>query len=141
MLSDVIAALATPPGRSAVALIRISGAGAHETEAQVIPGFQREPWRSARLGRIVHTVRKEMLDEVLYVTFRAPASYPGEDMVEISTHGGLLVPAEVLAALIAAGARQAAAGATTTATAASTPHTPASATFWRPPSTASVASV
>ena len=110
MLSDVIAALATPPGRSAVALIRVSGAGAHEVAARVIPGFQLEPWRSARLARAVHPARQEMLDEVLYVTFPAPASYTGEDMVEVSTHGGLLVPAEVLGALMAAGARQAGAG-------------------------------
>lgn len=47
----------------------------------------------------------EVLDEVLYTAYRAPASYTGEDLVEIGTHGGLLVPGEVLGALLAAGAR------------------------------------
>lgn len=64
----------------------------------------------ARLARIVHPDTREVVDEALYVTFVAPSSYTGEHMVEISTHGGLLVPGEVLAALVAAGARHAAAG-------------------------------
>lgn len=105
MLSDVIAALATPPGRSAIALIRLSGRGAHEVAAAILPSFCAEPVRVARLSKAVHPTRGELLDEVLYVAYRAPSSYTGEDAVEISTHGGLLVPAEVLGALIAAGAR------------------------------------
>jgi tRNA modification GTPase len=48
-----------------------------------------------------------LLGEVLYLTYRKPASYTGEDAVEIFTHGGLLAPAEGLAALLAAGAREA----------------------------------
>lgn len=110
MLSDVIAAIATPTGRSGIALIRVSGTGAHEVARSVLTRFEAEPWRCARLSPAVYPARGDPLDEVLYLTYRAPASYTGEDMVEISTHGGLLVPAEVLAAVLAAGARQAAAG-------------------------------
>lgn len=110
MLTDVIAAIATPPGRSGVAVIRLSGKGAHDVARAVLTRFHTEPWRSARLSPAVHPARAELLDEALYVTYRAPASYSGEDMVEVFTHGGLLVPAEVLAALLAAGARQAAPG-------------------------------
>ncbi len=110
MLSDVIAAIATPPGRSAIALIRISGSGAHQLTASVVPAFRREPFRSARLGRAVDPISGDTLDEILYVTYRAPASYTGEDMVELSTHGGLLVPPGVLGALLAAGARLATPG-------------------------------
>ncbi|MFQ6044726.1 MAG: tRNA uridine-5-carboxymethylaminomethyl(34) synthesis GTPase MnmE [Gemmatimonadales bacterium] len=110
MLSDVIAALATPPGRSAIALVRVSGTGAHEVAAKVIPSFRINPTRCARLARVVHPKARDAVDQALYVTFRAPASYTGEDMVEISTHGGLLVPAEVIAALVAAGARHAVPG-------------------------------
>lgn len=105
MLSDVIAALATPPGRSAIALLRVSGSGAHEVVAAVLPSFRADPPRVARLSTAVHPTRGELLDEVLYVVYQGPASYTGEDAVEISTHGGLLVPAEVLGAVIAAGAR------------------------------------
>jgi tRNA modification GTPase len=54
-----------------------------------------------------HPQSGEPIDEVLYACYPAPASYTGEDAVEISTHGGLLVPAEVVAACVAAGARPA----------------------------------
>ncbi len=110
MLSDVIAAISTPPGRSGIALIRVSGSGAHDVARAVLTNFRAEPWRTARLSPAVHPDRGELLDDILYLTYQAPASYTGEEMVEISTHGGLLVPAEVLAALLAAGARQATAG-------------------------------
>jgi tRNA modification GTPase len=59
---------------------------------------------------VVHPETGELLDEVLYLAFREPASYTGEDVVEITTHGGLLAPAEVLTALLAAGARAATPG-------------------------------
>jgi tRNA modification GTPase len=110
VLSDVIAALATPPGRSGVAVIRVSGAGAHQVVRRVVPTLRVEPLRCARLARIVHPSSGDALDDALYVCFRGPRSYTGEDVVEISTHGGLLVPAEVLAALYSAGARPAAPG-------------------------------
>ena len=105
MLSDVIAALATPAGRSAIALIRVSGRDAHQTAAVVLEPFRTEPLRTARRSKAVHPNRRETLDDVLYVVYQGPASYTGEDLVEISTHGGLLVPAEVLGALLAGGAR------------------------------------
>ncbi len=110
MLSDVIAAIATPPGRSAIAVIRVSGRGAHEIVSRVVPGFCAEPFRRVRVAEAVHPTLAETLDEILYVTYQGPASYTGEDMVEVSTHGGLLVPAGVLGALLAAGARAAAPG-------------------------------
>ncbi len=110
MLTDAIAAISTPPGRSGIALLRVSGSGAHEIAQTVLTQFRAEPWRCARLSPARHPTRGDQLDDVLYLTYQAPASYTGEDMVEISTHGGLLVPAEVLAALLAAGARQATPG-------------------------------
>jgi tRNA modification GTPase len=110
MLTDVIAALTTPPGRSAIALLRLSGTGAHALAARVLRDFAAMPLRTARLTHAVHPDRGEVLDQVLYIAYGAPASFTGEDMVEVTTHGGLLVPAEVLGALLAAGARQAAPG-------------------------------
>ncbi|GIW52953.1 MAG: tRNA modification GTPase MnmE [Gemmatimonadales bacterium] len=110
MLTDVIAAVATPPGRSAIALIRVSGRGCHAVAAKVLQPFNPQPYRRARRAKAVDPRTGEILDQVLYTVFAAPASYTGEDMVEIGTHGGLLVPAGVLAALFAAGARQAAPG-------------------------------
>jgi tRNA modification GTPase len=109
MLSDPIAALATPPGRSALAVVRLSGAGAFEVAARVIVGFGVRPPRTATLATF-RDASGEAIDRGLYTVFPAPASYTGEDMVELSCHGGLLAPTRLLAALHAAGARPAAPG-------------------------------
>ncbi len=104
-LTDTIAALATPPGRSAVALIRLSGRQALGVAAAVLRPFAADPPRTARRAHAVAHAGREVLDDVLYTVYQAPASYTGEDLVELSCHGGLLVPGEVLGALLAAGAR------------------------------------
>ncbi|MGE5745156.1 MAG: tRNA uridine-5-carboxymethylaminomethyl(34) synthesis GTPase MnmE [Gemmatimonadota bacterium] len=110
MLSDPIVALATPPGRGALALIRLSGRGAFDLAARVLRPFRPDPPRRVVRADVHHPQSGEPIDDVLAVAFPGPASYTGEDMVEISTHGGLLVPAEVVAACVAAGARPAAPG-------------------------------
>jgi tRNA modification GTPase len=107
VLSDPIAALATPVGRSAIALIRLSGAGALDVAARVLDPFRGDAPRTVRRAHARHPAGGERLDEVLYVVHAGPASYTGQDLVEITCHGGLLVPLEVLEALFAAGARQA----------------------------------
>jgi tRNA modification GTPase len=109
MLSDPIAALATPPGRAALALIRLSGAGAFRIAAQVIADFRADPPRRAALAAFLDA-DGHALDRGLYTVFPGPHSYTGEDMVELSCHGGVLIPAQILAALHAAGARPAHAG-------------------------------
>jgi tRNA modification GTPase len=110
VLSDPIVALATPPGRGALALIRLSGRGAFEIAARVLRPFRPDSPRCVVRADVHHPQSGEPIDDVLAVAFPGPASYTGEDMVEISTHGGLLVPAEVVAACVAAGARPAAPG-------------------------------
>ena len=105
MLTDTIVALATPPGRSAVALIRLSGRDALAVAGRVLRPFSPDPARTARRARAMAPSGGEMLDDVLYTAYPAPGSYTGDDLVEIGTHGGLLVPADVLGALLAAGAR------------------------------------
>jgi len=109
MLSDPIVALATPPGRAALAVIRLSGSGAFEVAARVITGFQAHPARRATLASF-HEAGGQSIDRGLYTTFPRPHSYTGEDLVELSCHGGLLVPGRLLAALHVAGARPAAPG-------------------------------
>lgn len=106
MLSDPIVALATPPGRAALAVIRLSGDGAFDVAAKVISGFRVDRQRCATLA-VVRDAQGCSLDRALYTVFPQPKSYTGEDMVELSCHGGLVVPAKVIAALSAAGARQA----------------------------------
>ena len=107
MLSDPIVALATPAGRSAVALIRLSGRGAFDVAARVLRPFQPDPPRTVRRVQVVHPATGAPVDDALAACFRAPRSYTAEDLVELSTHGGLLVPAAAVAALVAAGARPA----------------------------------
>lgn len=109
MLDDVICALATPPGRAALAVIRVSGAGALDAAARVCPAARRAPARTATLARFADAAGGE-IDRGLVTVFPGPHSYTGEDLVEFSCHGGLAVPARLLAALHAAGARPAAPG-------------------------------
>jgi tRNA modification GTPase len=109
MLSDPIVALATPPGRAALAVIRLSGSGAFDVAARVITGFRAHPARRATLASF-HEADGRSIDRGLYTTFPQPHSYTGEDLVELSCHGGLFVPGRLLAALHAAGARPAAPG-------------------------------
>jgi tRNA modification GTPase len=109
MLSDPIAALATPPGRSALAIIRLSGTGAFDIAGRIIAGFRAKPARRATLASF-HSVDGKLIDRGVYVTYPGPHSYTGEDLVELSCHGGLLVPSRLLSALHAAGARPAAPG-------------------------------
>ncbi|MBI1966569.1 MAG: tRNA uridine-5-carboxymethylaminomethyl(34) synthesis GTPase MnmE [Gemmatimonadetes bacterium] len=110
MLTDVIAALATPPGRSALAVIRLSGRGAFAVAAHCLHPFRPTPPRTVFRAQIVRPTTGEPIDDVLAACFPNPHSYTGEDLVEISTHGGLVVPADVVAALVAAGARPATPG-------------------------------
>ena len=106
MLSDPIAALATPPGRSALAVVRLSGRGAFEVARQVVAGFRPDRARRATLATF-RSSDGTPIDRGVYTVFPEPASYTGEDMVELSCHGGLAVPSRLLAALCAAGARPA----------------------------------
>ena len=109
MLNDPIVALATPPGRSAVAVVRVSGDGALEVADRVVPGLPGFAPRVATLARFV-AADGSLIDRGLATVFRAPASFTGEDLVELSCHGGLATPARLLAALQRAGARPATAG-------------------------------
>jgi len=110
MLSDPIAALATPPGRSAIAVIRLSGSGALAIAEQVT--HQPSDALSDRAATLLpfFSAGGVEIDRGLVTVFRAPHSYTGHDLVEFSCHGGLLAPAQLLAALHAAGARPAVAG-------------------------------
>lgn len=106
--SDTIAAIATPPGRSAVALLRVSGPDALPVLRRVASTLREAPpARHQRLLPLRHPESGELLDRALVTCFPSPASYTGEDTVEITTHGGVLTPQLVLDALFAAGARAA----------------------------------
>jgi tRNA modification GTPase len=109
LAADTIAAIATPPGRGAVAVLRVSGPGALEALRRLAPslGGRAPSPREQRLVALKHPETGELLDRALVAYFPAPASYTGEDTVEVSTHGGVLTPQLVLSALLAAGCRAA----------------------------------
>lgn len=105
---DIIVAVATPPGRGALALLRLSGPGAFDVLRRVAPGLPSSlPPRRAALVALVDPADGGLLDRGLVTCFPGPGSYTGEDLAEISVHGGPLLVEMVEAALVTAGARRA----------------------------------
>ena len=102
---STIAAISTPPGRGALAVVRVSGPDAALIATRL--GLPGDEARVARHATLRHPATQEPVDDVVAVRFSGPASYTGEDMLEISCHGGSLAPQLVLEAVCAAGARQA----------------------------------
>jgi tRNA modification GTPase len=106
---DTIAAVSTAPGEGAIALVRVSGANAVGVADKIFHGkempSQFEP-RVQHFGEIFGSGGR-LIDQVVLSVHRAPASYTGEDLIEISCHGGMLVSAKVLEACMRAGARAA----------------------------------
>ncbi|HMM12509.1 MAG TPA: tRNA uridine-5-carboxymethylaminomethyl(34) synthesis GTPase MnmE, partial [Bacteroidales bacterium] len=111
---DTICAISTAPGMGAIALIRLSGAKAIQYATSIFssasPNFSVSSLRSQRqyFGRIYDD--RQLLDEVLLTVFRAPHSYTGEDMAEISCHGSLYIQRRIMELLMDCGARPALAG-------------------------------
>ncbi len=103
--SDTIAAISTAPGRAAIAVLRVSGPGVPRLIASTLGG--EVPERRASLRWLRHPETGERVDRVLATHFPAPRSYTGEEMLELSCHGGPLGPQLVFDALCAAGARPA----------------------------------
>jgi tRNA modification GTPase len=101
---DTIAAIATAQGRSALALLRLSGPRAEDIARTVVHPWPRAV-RRATLSTISDPRTGSVLDRGIVTWFAAPHSYTGEPLVEMTTHGGAVVPATVLAGLISAGAR------------------------------------
>jgi tRNA modification GTPase len=101
---DTIVALGTAPGRSAIAVVRLSGENAFGIGAKHI-----DPWPADSREASLCTVHDggRILDQAIVTVYARPQSFTGEDIVEISTHGGHTVPASVIGALIGSGAREA----------------------------------
>jgi tRNA modification GTPase len=107
---ETIVALATAPGRGALAVIRMSGPAAREVARRVGVLGTVEPRTATRVQLHECDAPAAPLDDALVTWFSAPRSATGEDVVELSVHGGSFVSTAVLAALVAAGARPARAG-------------------------------
>jgi tRNA modification GTPase len=104
---DTIAAISTPPGEGAIALVRVSGVDAVAIADKIFRGKEK-PSRFAshvqHFGEIFDAAG-QLIDQVMLSIHRAPASYTGEDLIEISCHGGMLVSARVMEACFCAGSR------------------------------------
>ena len=109
LAGETIAAISTPAGEGAIALVRVSGVDAIAVADKIFRGKEK-PSRFAshvqHFGEILDGADR-LIDQVMLSIHRAPASYTGEDLVEISCHGGALVSAKVLDACLRAGARAA----------------------------------
>lgn len=107
---DTIVAIATPPGRGALGVVRLSGSRALDLAAQFLDrGHSLQP-RHATFTRVRLDGSASALDEVVATFFPAPRSYTGEDVVEVTGHGSPVLLQAVLKRAIGAGARLAVPG-------------------------------
>ncbi|MEM9399767.1 MAG: tRNA uridine-5-carboxymethylaminomethyl(34) synthesis GTPase MnmE [Verrucomicrobiota bacterium] len=101
-MSDTIIALATPPGSSALAMLRISGSHA-------ISSTEKHLTRELQAGKNTYSIfykdinKTERIDDVIVSAWKNPASFTGEDIVEISCHGNMLITEAIIQALIQTG--------------------------------------
>ncbi|MEO8862144.1 MAG: tRNA uridine-5-carboxymethylaminomethyl(34) synthesis GTPase MnmE [Ginsengibacter sp.] len=107
---DTIVAIATPPGVGAIGVIRLSGGMSFSIINRIFPSkdLSGQPANTLHVGYLKEG--DTILDEVVISIFKNPASYTGEDVIEISCHGSPYVQQQVIDALIRNGARLAKAG-------------------------------
>jgi len=116
-LLDTIAAISTPYGKGGIAVIRISGSEAVSVAERMFEPKNKKPLSETPSNRAVYGSiyankdgERVAIDDGIAVVFRAPASFTGEDTVEISCHGGVLLTQRVLESALLSGARLATAG-------------------------------
>lgn len=107
--TDTICAISTPPGAGGIAVIRISGPEAVAKADSLWRGtaLASAVSHTAHLGTIIDPVSADVLDQCVATVFRAPRSFTGDDVVEISVHGSTYIQHELLRLLIEAGCRMA----------------------------------
>src|SRR5688572_9625044 len=111
MFEDTIAAIATPLGEGGLGVVRISGPSAVSVASSLFRSSKplaQCPSHTLHHGRLMDG--EEPLDEAVASLFRAPRSYTGEDVVELSCHGGVLLLRRALELCLKAGARPAGPG-------------------------------
>src|SRR5579872_3789454 len=103
---DTVVAIATPPGRGALGVIRLSGPASFTIASALSADGPSLAERRAALVRL-KSPDGNLLDQAIITGFRGPRSYTGEDMVEISCHGSALLLDRVVSACLTLGARPA----------------------------------
>jgi tRNA modification GTPase len=109
-INETIVALATPPGIGAIGIIRLSGTDAIPITDQIFKGkkLNEQPSHTIHFGKIMDG--SKVLDEVVVSLYKAPKSYTGEDVVEISGHGSQYILEQIIGLCISNGAHMAKAG-------------------------------
>ena len=102
---DTIVAISTPPGRGGIGVVRISGPDAPAAARAIVRRTEPLEPRVATLTAVVSPTTRQRVDRVLVTSFPGPASYTGEDVVEISGHGNPVVLRRIVELAVAAGAR------------------------------------
>lgn len=111
---DTIAAISTPAGTGAIAVVRISGPLSYGILEQIFSSSSKEfknidlrkPGSHKAIHGYIYDPRKAIfIDEVVCICYRAPNTYTGDDLIEINCHGSPLITEEVLALLLSTGAR------------------------------------
>ena len=114
MFGSTVAAISTPRGKGGIAVIRVSGEDALTICEKFISPKNGKPLSEIKANTAVLTnvydENGDILDESVVTVFRAPRSYTGEDTVEISCHGGVLLTESILSRTFACGAVQAGPG-------------------------------
>lgn len=110
ILSDTIAAIATPRGEGGIGIVRVSGGGAIPIACQIFRSPRRIspagfPTHTLNYGHIIDPSSGAVIDEVMLGIMRAPKSYTTEDVVEFNCHGGIVPLRRVLELTLQAGAR------------------------------------
>jgi len=105
-MPDTIAAPATPTGRSGIGVIRLSGEGSVAI-AQALTGRQEYSPRHSHLESLIDPLTAEVIDEAIVTFFKAPHSFTGEDVIEISCHGSPVLLRQVIDICLSQGARMA----------------------------------
>ena len=103
---ETIAALATPPGKGAIAIVRASGPSVRQLAERIVRTERALEPRMATRATILDEDGRA-IDHGLALLFAAPASYTGEDLLELHVHGSPVIVREIMRVLLACGARQA----------------------------------
>ncbi len=106
-INDTIAAISTPAGTGGIAVARVSGPRAIAIVDTVWQGkpLSQAATHTAHLGRIVDPADSQVLDQAVATVFRAPGTFTGQDVVELSVHGSRFIQRELLALLLRQGCR------------------------------------
>ena len=101
---DTIISLATPPMKSAIAMIRLSGDDVLSIITPLFKNVSKLKHRAATYGDLLD-INGDIIDEVIVIYYKGPNSYTGEDMIELTCHGSMIIVNRIISSFIARGAR------------------------------------